>query len=231
MKRTTFKGQHMSWFPWPKRLKGKSHTFTITIEDPAMWEYEFKKVREPLPEGEEYWEPAFPDKPETHDHIKMLTTTRDVINPNQLDWNKLIGIKKNLFSPRKNSVMLGWRWNPIDNCLELCPYWHDENGGNWYYEKYEDTLDEGDIFEPVRISKNQLELIQSVQVDFFYVEDFPSVCISVVLQEPEGRIDLIDEVYLLPNNAYIGTGWMISPWFGGQETALHKIIWTIVYGR
>ena len=208
MKRTTFKDQHMSWFPWPKRLKGNSHTFTITIEDPAMWEYEFKKVREPLPEGEEYWEPAFPDKPETHDHIKMLTTTRDVINPNQLDWNKLIGIKKNLFSPRKNSVMLGWRWNPIDNCLELCPYWHDENGGAHF------------DYEPFKVTPQQ-----SKRIDLCFIDNKIQVMVWDNIDGHSGKL------WSLPDNAYIGTGWMISPWFGGQEKAHKEMTFNIAYSK
>ena len=77
MKRTIFKGWHMSWFPWPKRLKGNSHTFTISIEHPDMWKYEFLDLTATydLEDGTEGY----------------------VYEENQWDWNKLIGVKKNLF--------------------------------------------------------------------------------------------------------------------------------------
>ena len=182
MKRTTFKGQHMSWFPWPKRLKGKSHTFTITIEDPEMWIYKYR--------GAVDYERGYID-----------------FSGNQWDWNKLIGIKKRLFSPRKNSVMLGWRWNPIDNCLELCPYWHDENGGAHF------------DYKPLQIPKNRLNkgCIIVRFVDTMFSRE------QIINVHAYG----FNKVWLLPDNAYIGTGWMMAPRFGEQETAQKKMVFNI----
>lgn len=190
MKRTTFKGFHFSWFPWPKRLKRKNHTFTISIEDPAMWEYVFNPLMV---------SPAF------------------VTAVNQWDWNKLIGIKKNLFRPHKNSVMLGWRWNPIDNCLELCPYWHDENGGAHF------------DYEPLQIPKIELLHCKGIAVIFNQMRlvKLPPK-ISIIAK---GKGIKRHKTWKLPQNAYIGKGWMIAPWFGGQETAQKKMVFNIEYSK
>lgn len=42
----------------------------------------------------------------------------------QKDWNKLIGLSYNLFSNHINSVMVGWRWNPDTELMQLNTYAH-----------------------------------------------------------------------------------------------------------
>lgn len=42
----------------------------------------------------------------------------------QLDWNKLFGIKKRFFRPRQNSFMKAWRWNLDKECIEITDYVH-----------------------------------------------------------------------------------------------------------
>lgn len=41
----------------------------------------------------------------------------------QWDWNKLCGIAFSI-PPNKNNVMVGWRWNPNTNKIEVVPYWN-----------------------------------------------------------------------------------------------------------
>ena len=187
MIRTIFKGWHMSWFPWPKRLKGNNHTFTIAIEKPEMWKYRF------LDSNAVY-------------HYAIVTKFRvnsrapEIYDLDQWDWNKLIGIKKNFFQPRKNSVMVGWRYNPVNDCVEFVPYWHDENGGAHF------------DYEPLCIPSNELDEPLRIIFRKSYVD--------------------IDNAHRgkgwgLPDNAYIGTGWMINPWFGGQQKAQKKITFLI----
>lgn len=42
----------------------------------------------------------------------------------QLDWNKIGGVSFNLFSNTKNSIIGGWRSNPITRKIELTIYRH-----------------------------------------------------------------------------------------------------------
>jgi hypothetical protein len=37
-----------------------------------------------------------------------------------MDANKLLGVR--LLTWKKNSFRIGWRWNPYDECIELCAY-------------------------------------------------------------------------------------------------------------
>ena len=54
-------------------------------------------------------------------------------NSCQDSWNKLIGLKKKFFSPRDTSVMIGWRI--YKNRLELCAYYHINNGSEYLKSK------------------------------------------------------------------------------------------------
>lgn len=45
-------------------------------------------------------------------------------NNDQKDWNKLLGVKKRFFSPRENSILIGWRYNTDTDEVELIPYIH-----------------------------------------------------------------------------------------------------------
>lgn len=45
-------------------------------------------------------------------------------NEDQEDWNKLLGIFYNLLDPHDNTVMVGWRYNPKTNLIELNAYFH-----------------------------------------------------------------------------------------------------------
>lgn len=54
--------------------------------------------------------------------VDFTDATYDVGMPDQYDWNKLCGIKWNYFQPRKDALMVGWRY--INNRYELCLYVH-----------------------------------------------------------------------------------------------------------
>jgi len=51
----------------------------------------------------------------------------------QLDWNKLTGISFNPLNPSRNAIMIGWRWNPTIEKVQLCAYFN-VNGTNQYPE-------------------------------------------------------------------------------------------------
>lgn len=42
----------------------------------------------------------------------------------QRDWNKLCGVFYALFNTRKDTAMIGWRYNPDTDNIELAPYYH-----------------------------------------------------------------------------------------------------------
>ena len=56
------------------------------------------------------------------------------ISVDQLDWNKLCGIffKVLSFNTRKESVMMGWRYNIEEDEIELAPYYHINAGRDMF---------------------------------------------------------------------------------------------------
>jgi len=56
---------------------------------------------------------------------EMSIDTPYNIGVEQLDWNKLIGVKKSFFSPMEHSLMIGWRLDLKQNVNELSFYKHD----------------------------------------------------------------------------------------------------------
>jgi len=46
------------------------------------------------------------------------------ISKDQKDWNKLCGVFYNLYNTRKDAAMVGWRFNPDKNKIEIAPYYH-----------------------------------------------------------------------------------------------------------
>ncbi len=42
----------------------------------------------------------------------------------QRDWNKLCGVFYAWFNTRKDTAMMGWRYNPDTDNIELAPYYH-----------------------------------------------------------------------------------------------------------
>ena len=62
----------------------------------------------------------------------------------QLDWNKLIGIKKRFFKPMQDSTMIAWRYNVKTGRVEITSYKH-ENGVRYISDDI-DTVDIGEWF-------------------------------------------------------------------------------------
>ena len=55
------------------------------------------------------------------------------IGPDQKDWNKLPGgMYFDLYQPHGRTIMIGWRYNPDSNAIELTPYYHNiSNTGSY----------------------------------------------------------------------------------------------------
>ncbi len=199
MKRTVKKGRHWSWPLTIKRAKNNLHSFIISAEDADMWKYELENFRgysehKFVGIALEYWKKKFPTS-------------------NQADWNKLCGIKKNFFQPRKNSTMIGWRYNPIDECVEFVPYWHDENGGAHFgYEPF--AMDCKGIDDTSRISISISPLRHKINILSYR-------------QMADSTEYVKSKTWELPQNAYTGKGWLILHWFGGQMKAQKDITFNI----
>jgi hypothetical protein len=55
------------------------------------------------------------------------------IDKDQADWNKLpAGIYFDLFRPHGQTIMIGWRYNPDTQSLELTPYYHNIKNRDQY---------------------------------------------------------------------------------------------------
>ncbi len=56
------------------------------------------------------------------------------VSRDQLDWNKLCGVffKVLSFNTRKESVMIGWRYNIERDEIELSPYYHIRSGRDMF---------------------------------------------------------------------------------------------------
>ena len=126
----------------------------------------------------------------------------------QWDWNKLIGVKKNFFSPRKNSFMVGWRWNKEKDRLELTNYSHDENGEVFFNDKGIFYISRSELKDPVVIS---LEILNYKWV-------------RLVMQSKNHKSD---DLFQRGIKSY--KGWLIRNWYGGTKAAPHKI--TINYNK
>ncbi len=129
----------------------------------------------------------------------------------QWDWNKLIGVKKNFFSPRKNSFMVGWRWNKEKDRLELTSYSHYETGKANYNDR--------GIFYI-----NRKELKDSINIKITLLNKW----IRLEISSKHYKIDELVRVTIEDKNSF-NKGWLIKNWFGGTKSAPHKI--TINYKK
>lgn len=63
-----------------------------------------------------------------YQHLK----TNGNIHEDQKDWNKLCGVFYTLFSTHGESAMMGWRYDPATDLIELAPYYHISNGRDMF---------------------------------------------------------------------------------------------------
>lgn len=111
----------------------------------------------------------------------------------QFDFNKLIGAKRKLFQPQRNSMMIGWRYNPALLSVEFLPYYHLNNGEARFCEH-------NTLRVPLR------HMNKSVRVVFR--GDSVSVAVGTFSKEWD-----TPDVISRPK------AWVIAPWFGGQKKA------------
>lgn len=58
----------------------------------------------------------------------ILKNADGSVSKDQKDWNKLCGIFYSLVNTRKNSVMMGWKYNVDEDLIDLAPYYHIDSG-------------------------------------------------------------------------------------------------------
>lgn len=118
---------------------------------------------------------------------------------NQWDWNKLVGIKKSLFFPKKNSFMIGWRWNSDKDRLELTPYYHDGEGNNHFNDRGVFYVSREELKDPITIKIDTSGFNTSFS------------------------LNSRNYSYYSTSPCYIeGGGWLINPWWGGTKLPPHK---------
>lgn len=130
----------------------------------------------------------------------------------QYDFFKVIGLKPNYFSPRKNSAMLAGRWNIVKDRLELTPYFHNEKGDKIFEETFLYTM-----------SREEVQNKKSMRVTIYPENNGMSVTMSDVDGDPE--LGYKTWQFMKTSKWY----WIINLWFGGTLPASQKI--TINYKK
>ena len=122
----------------------------------------------------------------------------------QKDWNKLVGLKKNFFQPKKNSIMVGWRFDPHTQEVQFTPYWHDSKGNAYYWDDNKCASIDYNIF----LESNPVVIIHINKV---------SISVSI--------LDSLNTYHsVIPHEANVSyKNWLITHWFGGTSPSPKKI--------
>lgn len=129
----------------------------------------------------------------------ILTDPEKPFSTNQLDWNKLTGLTINPLIPMGNTVMLGWRYNPLIDSIQVVPYWHRNAYG---------------------IVREMDELLtQNLLLDTDYLVNFKfygGICTFTLLTQDGQK--LFEEEKAFPNGFFNRCS-TIQPYFGGTKTS------------
>lgn len=124
----------------------------------------------------------------------------------RLDWNKLIGIKANFFSPRKNSLMIAWRANAEKKQLELTFYYHGDDGEPQFEDVALFTIPYEDIGKPIRVT--------------FWRNKHT---VNATIQTMDGETS-ISRYKIIPKLRGSKGWWMFMHWMGGTTPAVQDVI-------
>ena len=94
-----------------------------------------KKINYKIPKGSNFSTPRTPKilVREVAGQCRFILGDYTLNPSDQKDWNKLTGISFNMLMPNRNAAMVGWRWNPVTDKIELSAYFN-VNGQNLYAE-------------------------------------------------------------------------------------------------
>lgn len=109
----------------------------------------------------------------------------------QEDWNKLTGVKDHYFQPRRDTLMVGWRWNPVTEKCEFNFYRHED----WGTERGPVELEcpEGDTIV-ITMWRNSLYTDNEIVMQMWLKSDPTNVRVT--------SIDIDSAVFLV--NTYFG---------------------------
>jgi hypothetical protein len=125
--------------------------------------------------------------------------TYNLNSPDQLDWNKLLGVKKKYFNSHYMSAMLAHRWNPNTNRHEFAPYIHDPTFGITKF------INEDYWFDTPIKAEFEVRLLFIYNTIYFSVDvEGVSVAACSFSEDIEGL------------------WWEINLWFGGNKKAPSK---------
>lgn len=118
----------------------------------------------------------------------------------QGDWNKLTGLKDYYFQPKRQTLMIGWRWNPTTQECEFNFYRHED----WGTERgpVELRCSKGDTLE-VTFWRNNFYTDNEIVVHMWLKSDPTNVRVTTIA---------IDSAVFLVNT-----------YFGGDRTPGEKI--------
>lgn len=126
----------------------------------------------------------------------ILKNKNGQIHEDQFDWLKLCGVTFSPWQPRKNTAMVGWRYNHIKKVFELNTYWH-VNGKRIFEDTQHIDVKANEDFETEIILNPRLKKI------------------TVVIKTQNGRLEQAQ------NYRFFRKNWatVIHPFFGGTSKA------------
>lgn len=116
---------------------------------------------------------------------------------NQKDWNKLTGLAWDAFSNHVNSAMVGWRWDPDLDLMNLNAYYHVDGQRTFTQTLISVDLEEHFTIAICKINDNQVDIT---------ITDSEGVTVSHSQEFPAGLQD---------------RSRVIWTWFGGTYPANH----------
>lgn len=106
--------------------------------------------------------------------------------PDQLDWNKLTGLKHKYLKPLHETMMISWRYNETKDVIELMPYQH---------------------LAGERLFHNDKIISLSVGETLTY---------SIINTPNTWNVVMNDSLYIIPHTSSLKAGtYRTSVWFGG----------------
>lgn len=122
---------------------------------------------------------------------------------NQIDYNKLFGIRKSPLALHRNGAYIGWNYVPAKDSIRLAWYLHDDDGG----------------FESLPIPQTIYVALEDPIT--LYIANYNAYFIYVL---DNHFLHINKSAHNIDN---FSNGWRLNPWSGGQETQDHNMIVSI----
>jgi hypothetical protein len=120
----------------------------------------------------------------------------------QLDWNKLTGISRDILNPDRNAAMIGWRYDPVTHLFDVAPY-YNYNGAKM-------------MALPTEILR-----VSPFQQVHFLIETTGRILLEVGKFQagvPYAKVEKRVSMRLAGLSSF-----RVQPWFGGNEAAPSRI--------